>query len=321
MLAVKDDTAQRAKELVSYVSSKKFKIFKSSDFDLRSKQIEILGEMPRIDEFQERRKEVAKLKHQNIPSELTPLYQEPLLDKDQEWHLFRKYNFLKYKARSLARTLRRSRAPTQEQHERALKKIERVEAYLKQADAVKDQLVCSNTRLAAQVLRKRTDFYRSHSLMHDLLADAYMNIVKAVDCFDWTRGFKFSTYATWVLLNNFTRDLAGERTFNERFVTGFDDGIYDSRLDTSDEDLRDYEEGKELVKKNVARLLKTLGDEDDRKRYVIEQWFGLKNGGTKRTLKEISKDLGLTKERVRQLRERGLERIREGLLNGDVILD
>jgi len=323
MLAVKDDVTQKAKGLKAFVNNTKFKIFRHPDFDDRSKQVAILGDMPRLEEFNERRNEVKKLKLQNIPTELIPLYQEPLLDKDQEFHLFRKFNYFKDRAKRLARTIRQKEPTTGEQYERMKKKVQKVEDYLKLAEKVKHQLVCSNTRLAAQVLRKRTDFYRAHSLVNDLLSDAYLNIVKAVDCFDWTRGFKFSTYGTWVLLNNFTRDLAGERNFNERFVTGFDDGIYDARLDTSDEDTRDFEEGRELIHKNVSRLLGLLDrEEDERKRYVIEEWFGLHDcNGSKRTLKEISADLGLTKERVRQLRERGLERIRERLQAGDVKLD
>ncbi len=312
MLAVKD-VSHRAAELVALVNNeRKFKVFSSPDFNDRKKVKDIVADMPRLEEFKQKRLDVQKLKAQNVPPELMPLYQEPLLDRDQEFHEFRRYNYFKHEARKLAKKL--VRRPTG-------LNVAKVESLLEQAEKVKHQLVCSNTRLAAQVLRKRTDFYRAHSLMHDLLSDAYLNIVKAVECFDWTRGFKFSTYATWVLMNNFTRDLAGERTFNEKFVTGFDDGIYDTRLDTSDEDEREFNESKELTEKNVKRILDLFSNpEDERKRYVIEEWFGLKSG-SKRTLKAISEDLGLTKERVRQLRERGLEYIREKLESGDVKLD
>jgi DNA-directed RNA polymerase sigma subunit (sigma70/sigma32) len=60
--------------------------------------------------------------------------------------------------------------------------------------------------------------------------------------------------------------------------------------------------------------------EDARKRYVIEEWFGLRTG-SKQTLKDISKKLGVTKERARQLRERGLAYLRERIEAGDVKLD
>jgi RNA polymerase primary sigma factor len=51
--------------------------------------------------------------------------------------------------------------------------------------------------------------------------------------------------------------------------------------------------------------------EDERKRRVIEDFFGVGPDRKKKTLLEISAEMGLTKERVRQLRERGLEEIRE----------
>ncbi len=271
--------------------------------------------MPRLSEFKEKRKEILKL--QNIPRELLPLYQEPLLDKDQEQHLFRQFNYYKYKAKKLARILRQKEAITEKQYKRMKEQVERIEEYLKHSNIAKHQLVNSNTRLAAQLLKKQ----HAYCSNDDLLSDAYTNIVKAVDCFDWTRGFKFSTYATWVLRNNFNRDLTGERAYFDRFATGYEDEIYDTRLDNSDEDIRDYEESNELAKKTVTRLLGLLNKkEDKRKRYVIEEWFGLrkKSGGPKRTLKNISADLGITKEGVRQLRERGLEDIRERIRTGNI---
>lgn len=313
MLVKPNNIKDRAARLVK-ITSTNFKVFYHPSFDDTDKEAEITAPMPRYEDFKERRHHVQSLKQSNVPEELAPFYQEPLLDKDQEYHLFRQMNYYKYRAKSLAARLRPAKA--------GLRLVRQIEELLEQAKAVKHQLVCSNTRLAAQILRRQTDFHRAHSLVSDLLGDAFLNIVKAVDCFDFTLGYKFSTYATWVLVNNFNRDVNHERDFNERFVTGFDEAAYDTRLDTSDEDIRDYEEGRELTASNVSRLLGLLDrEEDQRKRFVIEEWYGLRPGRGKRTLQNISKDLGLTKERVRQLRERGLERIRERVRAGDVKID
>ena len=199
-------------------------------------------------------------------------------------------NYYKYHAKELA--IKFNKRTTRKQ-------IQKVESLLQQADAVKHQLVCSNTRLSAQILRKRNDFFLAHSLMTDLLSDAYLNIVKACECFDFRRGFKFSTYCTWVLMNNFSRDISGERKFNEKFVTGVDESVYD-KLDISDDTERNCLENKELTSININRLLGLLDREEDvRKRYVIEQWFGLKNGG-KRTLNNIPQHLNFTQNRTLQ---------------------
>jgi len=53
-------------------------------------------------------------------------------------------------------------------------------------------LVRCNTRLAAKVLKKRKDYYGDN--INDLISDCFINIIKAVDGFDFRRGFKFSTY-------------------------------------------------------------------------------------------------------------------------------
>lgn len=307
----KSDLRQRADALLT-VRDKKWKVFHHEYFEKKDKVKEILADMPDQEKFEAKRRDISKLRNQKVPAEMLPFYAEPLLDRNQEFHLFRQMNYLKWKIlKEVEPLVKRA----------SLSRVRRIEELLKRKEGVKHQLICSNTRLAAQILKRSSDFYRQHSLDGDLLSEAYLNIVRAVECFDWRKGFKFSTYATWVLLNNFSRDSAGHRRFTEQFMTGFDDSVYDARLDDKDEQIRRRDDDVESAKINVEKLLECLDDgEDERKKVIIKDWFGL-FGKRKRTLEEISKDLGLTKERVRQLREKGLAKIRDKLAHGEVQVD
>ena len=302
--AIEKTEAQERAENLRKVLDSRWKVFPHPDFDKPWMEKKILGPIPNIKDFDKKRRDVLKLRAANKDSEIAPFYQEPLLDKAQEQHLFRQMNFYKYKFQQIVNGLH----VTYPSHVKM--------AFAEHMDAkrieLKKKIVCCNTRLAAQILRRYNDYCRARGLATDMLGEAYLNIVRAVDCFDWTRGFKFSTYATWVLINNFSRDLAGERKFSDNFVTGFDESIYDEKEDNKDEVERAYTEQKEENAFKAERLIGLLNKiEDERKRRVIEDFFGVGPSRKKKTLLEISDEMGLTKERVRQLRERGLEEIRE----------
>ncbi len=301
MVATHNFDAKKQAENLRKVLDVRWKVFTHPDFDKPHMERVILRQMPNLKDFENKRKDVAKLRTANQDSEILPFYQEPLLTREQEQHLFRQMNFFKYKFEKIVKSLHPAYPSQVEMVFAEYMNDKRIE--------LKKKIVCCNTRLASQVLRRYNEYCRARGLATDMLGEAYLNIVRAVDCFDWTRGFKFSTYATWVLINNFSRDLAGERKFCDNFVTGFDETIYDEREDNTDEVARAYTEQKEDNVFKAERLINLLDKpEDERKRKVIESFFGVK--GTKKTLLEISTEMGLTKERVRQLRERGLEEIR-----------
>ena len=305
MVAVKDknDLQKRADALRGVMDSR-WKVFHHPDFDKPWMEKKILADIPNSKDFEKKRAGVAKLRAANKDSEIAPFYQEPLLDKAQEQHLFRQMNYFKYKFEQTVNSLHVT-YPSQV-------KMAFAEYMNDKRNDLKKKIVCCNTRLAAQILRRYNDYCRSRGLATDMLAEAYLNIVRAVDCFDWTRGFKFSTYATWVLINNFSRDMAGERKFTDNFVTGFDESIYNEKEDNKDESERAYTEQREDNAFKADRLIGLLNKvEDERKRRVIEDFFGVGPDRKKKTLLEISAEMGLTKERVRQLRERGLEEIRQ----------
>ena len=86
--------------------------------------------------------------------------------------------------------------------------------------------------------------------------------------------------------------------------------IVESR--TSDyEDCRDEFSRKKIIKSLIGLLVReNLGTDRVRQAYVLENYYGV-NGRAKKTLEQISEEIGVTKERVRQLKEKGLEWIRE----------
>ena len=282
-----------------------FRMFHCPEFDDPKKRREILGDIPDIESFNKLRKKVGVLRNGgNISPEMRPCYEEPLLTRAQEYHLFRKMNFFKYQAKKLMSGLNPRRCST--------KRLDRIDFFLGEANKVRNQIGNSNFRLTTQLLRKQSSFYRDHSLTDSLLSDAYFDVLKAIDYFDYNRGNKFSTYCTWVLRKNFSRNMKNQSKYQERFCTGMEDPL--NEIQDGDDGYSAeiaYDNNRNLVDK----LLELLGQSDcngdvQRQVYAIEEWFGL-HGKEHRTLNAISTDMEVTKERVRQLKEKGLQLIRE----------
>jgi RNA polymerase primary sigma factor/RNA polymerase sigma factor len=294
-------TEQRARKILE----RPFRFIFNADFDNPKKRKEILGEMPDIEKFNEQRKKVVQLRNgDKIAPEMRPCYEEPLLTREQEYHLFRKMNYFKYRAKKLMADLNPRRCSD--------KRLDKIESLLEEANKIRNQIGNSNFRLATQLLRKQSSFYREHSLTDGLLSDAYFDVLKAIDYFNFNLGNKFSTYCTWVLRKNFSRDLKNQAKYQERFTTGMEDPLNEIKDDGDGykEEIT-YENNRKLVDK----LLELLAESDcngdvQRQVYAIEEWFGL-HGKEHRTLDAISQDMDVTKERVRQLKEKGLQVIRE----------
>src|SRR5205085_3456394 len=106
-------------------------------FDDPAAEAEIMVRMPGLEEYESQRQQMRIPK--DAPPELASLYEMPLLNKEQEQHLFRKMNYLKHKASRLRAKLDPARARIQD-----LKKIEDLQ---NEATAIKDQLISSNMRL------------------------------------------------------------------------------------------------------------------------------------------------------------------------------
>jgi RNA polymerase primary sigma factor len=119
---------------------------------------------------------------------------EPLLTKEQEVDLAQTIERGKEAEERLASG--RLRSP---------RSIRKAREAIRQADSARRRFILANLRLVVSVARK----YQGHGLsLLDLVQDGNIGLMRAVELFDWRRGFKFSTYATWWIRQAITRAIA-----------------------------------------------------------------------------------------------------------------
>jgi RNA polymerase sigma factor (sigma-70 family) len=262
-------------------------------FDDPALEGEILGPMPSHEDYQARKR--AMRIPRDVPPELASLYELPLLNKEQEQHLFRQMNFLKHKINQRRDRLDPARARTQH-----LKDIKDLQA---RAQDVKDLLISANMRLVVSIAKRHSG---QADNFFELLSDGNLSLLRAVEKFDISRGNKFSTYASWAIMKNFARSTPKEKRHRERYVTGHED-LFASAADTRTDE-REVVASAEQAARWVTRLLGFL---DPREREIIRMRAGLDENGKNMTLEEIGHKMGITKERVRQLKVRIMKKLRD----------
>jgi RNA polymerase primary sigma factor len=272
----------------------------SPEFEKPGLDAALLAPMPDAEAYEAKRRSMHAPK--DVPPELASCYEYPLLSKDQEQHQFRKMNYLKYKAAKLRDRMRKEGDEDIDPSRVRIQTLKEIEDLQAEANAVKDMLIKANMRLVVNIAKKHAGQAEN---FFELLSDGNMSLIRAVEKFDYYRGFKFSTYASWAIMKNFARSIPEDKHRRERFVTGHED-VFDAAPD-SRSDEHELLATQERATHSVNRLLEFL---EPREREIIRMRAGMDENGKNVTLEEIGKKFGITKERVRQLNARAMSKLR-----------
>ncbi len=230
----------------------------------------------------------------DLPPYLRSLYDVPLLTPENERDLFRLYNYIKHKADKLRKQIDTNRIRTSQ--------LKRIETLLLQANAVKNRIIRANLRLVVSIAKKHVS---GPQTLFELISDGNLSLMKAVEKFDYFRGYRFSTYASWAIIRNFARSVPKERYQLDRFATG-----HDEVLDIA-ASLRSYDPNELNLPELRESIDAVFTHLTPRERTILTDHYGLDEHRQAKTLNQLSRSLGVSKERVRQIEIQALKKLRK----------
>jgi len=250
-------------------------------------------ELPRVAWYQPTRDDMLNEKVVGAPQ---------LMKGDEERMMFLRFNFSKKQLSKMKKQIEKD-GLTKELGEKFLEWHRRFEHF-------REYLVRTNLALVL-AMAKRTrlgdvDFA-------EIVSEGNMALIRAVDKFDVERGFKFSTYACRAILKAFSRTSMKASKYRTRFPIEFEPDYEksdwaDKRRDQVEDDCID--ELKAIVDRNLADLSSI-------EQTVIKRRFNWQQAEeTPLTLEEVGQIIGVTKERVRQIQNKALAKIRSVMEDG-----
>lgn len=231
----------------------------------------------------------------NVPAYFATLYETPLLTAEEEVELFRKFNYLKYRSNVLRKKIRITKPDA--------KLLDEIDSLVAAAHDVWAEIVQANLRLVVSIARRFVD--ANHNF-DDLVSDGQIALMNAIEKFDISRGFRFSTYATHAIQRTFYRRIKKSQRDMNRFKLAPAEMMADVPDNAADESFTAEDLGS---LKKVLQFMET--ELDDRERCILQARFGLGSDNDGETLRAVGSRLGISKERVRQIQIRAIEKLQQ----------
>ena len=236
-----------------------------------------------------------------IPPYLRELYSIPLLTREREKALFRKYNYIKCRMAMLQEKIHRAG------YRAAL--LDEFEAHRQAAEQLRRILIRCNLRLVVSIAKRHVGPLAN---LFELVSEGNVCLIRAVECYDYGRKARFATYASWAVSKHFARVVPETNYRLSTFITG-----QGKRIATLGDATPDPWEQAESLAHLRAILGRAVAHLTERERTIIASHYGT-DGRPARTLKEIGKLFGVTRERIRQIEARALSKLR-GLIGPEVL--
>jgi RNA polymerase primary sigma factor/RNA polymerase sigma factor len=191
--------------------------------------------------------------------------------------------------------------------------MDEIEKLHQLAVATKNEIARANLRLVVSIAKRHVTPDQN---FFELVSDGNMSLLRAIEKFDFARGNKFSTYASWAIMKNFARTIPGEFKHRDRFRTSQEE-LFAATQEHRGSPLVE-ESAQQTRETQIERILRKL---DEREQKIIIGRFGLDHAQEPQTLKEVGATLGVTKERIRQIEARALSKLRQAAKEEKILLD
>lgn len=176
----------------------------------------------------------------------------------------------------------------------------------------RNKLVSSNLKFVANIAKN----YQGRGLSYsDLISEGNIGLIKAMDNFDGDKGFKLISYSVWWIKQSINEAIEKRNSMDTEDLPLYkvkEEYDEDGNISYEETDIEEETDNviEDDIKTKIGNLMNFLSNKE---RNIITQYYGL-DGEKPKTLEEIGKELGISKERIRQIKQSSMNKLRSEAL-------